>query len=121
MLHQDLAGTLPIKGYSPRQHFVQDDPRRVDVDLLVVIPRGDLRGHVVDRSHALRLGRPLAAADELAQAIIADLDVAVFQENVGRLEVTMDDAVIVEVANGLGQGQEPLLSQLLGQPLGMTA
>ena len=111
VLHQDLAGALAVERHPAGQHLVEDDAGGVDVDLLVVVAGRNLRGHVMDRADALRLRGPLAAADELAQAVVADLDDAVLQEDVARLEVAVDDAVVVQVADGLGQGQEPLLGQ----------
>ena len=57
----------------------------------------------------------------LAQAVIADLDHAVLEEDVGRLQVAVDDAVIVQVADGAGQAEEPLAGQLARQPLRVPA
>ena len=71
----------------------------------------------MDGADALRLCRALAAADRLAQAVVADLDHAVFEEDVGRLEVAVDDAVIVQVGDGAGQAEEPFAGQLARQPV----
>ena len=54
-------------------------------------------------------------ADRLGQAVIADLDRAVFEEDVARLQIAVDDAVIVQVGDGAGQAEEPLADQLARQ------
>ncbi len=40
---------------------------------------------------------------------------AVLEEDVGRLEVAVDDAVVVQVGDGAGQAEEPLAGQLARQ------
>ena len=72
-------------------------PSGVDVDLLAVAAGGDLRGHVVDGADALGLAAAAAGRDELGQAVVADLDDAVLEEDVARLQVAVDDAVVVQV------------------------
>src|SRR5260370_8290411 len=72
-------------------------------------------------ANTLGLGRALAAADKLAQSIVADLERAVFQKDVARLQIAMHDAVIVQIAHRLAQPLEPLAREFLRQSLGMAA
>src|SRR5205823_3592970 len=117
---QNLAGALAVERHAARQHLVEDDARRIDVDLFVIVPSGDFRRHVVDGADALGLGRALAAADELAQPVVTDLQRAVLDKNISRLEIAVDNAVVVQTRYRLGQGHEPLLDQLRRQPLRMS-
>ncbi len=73
----------------------------------------------MDGPHALRLRRALTTADELAESVVAHLDRAVLNENVSRLEIAVDDAVVVQAAHRLGQSHKPLLHELRRQSLGM--
>ncbi len=109
MLHQDLARALAVERYPSRQHFVQNNSCRVDVDLFVIVAGGDFRRHVVDGAHALRLSRALTAADEFAQTVVADFHRAVLNEDVTRLKIAVNDAVIVQASHRFGQGDKPLL------------
>ncbi len=68
----------------------------------------------------MRLGGAGGAADALAQTVVAELEDAVFEEDVAGLEVAVDDAVLVEVANGASQRQKPLPGQVGRQPLRMA-
>ena len=102
MLHQNLAGALPIERHAAGQHLVQDDSRGIDVDLFVVVAGGDLGGHVVDGADALSLGRALTAADELAQSVVADFHRSILDKDVSRLEIAVDDAVVMQARHRLG-------------------
>jgi hypothetical protein len=61
--------------------------------------------------------RPLARRDELGQAIVADLDDPLLHEQVRRLQVAVDDAVVVEVGDALDQPLEPGADLGQGHPL----
>ena len=57
---------------------------------------------------ALGVLGPLAGSDQLGQAVVADLDDPFLHEQVGRLQITMHDAVIVQVSNAVDQPLEPV-------------
>ena len=78
----------------------------------------DLRGHVVHGADGDRLAAVLAGADGLAQAVVADLDVAVLVEDVAGLEVAVDDAAIVQEGQALGDLAEEERRLLRPQPAG---
>ena len=107
VLHEDLADRLPLERHAPGDHLEQDDAQRVDVDRLVVLARGDLGGHVVARADALGVLGDLAGGDELGQAVVADLDDPLFHEDVGGLEVAVDDPVVVQVRDPLDDPPVP--------------
>ena len=97
----------PSNGHVPGEHLVEDHAHGVDVDRLVVLARADLGGHVVAGADALGVLAALAGGDQLGQAVVADLDDALFHEQVGRLEVAVHDAVVVQVGHPLDQALEP--------------
>jgi len=121
MLHQDFAGRLAIERQPAGQHFVQNDAARVNIDLPTVVAGADLRRHVVNRTDALRVGRALTAAEVFAQPVIAHLDDAVFEKDVRRFQVSMHDAMIVQIADRPRQTKKPLTHQIVRQALGMSA
>ena len=63
--------------------------------------------HVVAGADALGVLGPLAGRDQLGQAVVADLDDALFHEQVRRLQVAVDDPVVVEVGDAVDQPLEP--------------
>ena len=92
----------------PGQHLVEDDAQRVDVGPVIDLqrPLHLLRGHVVQRAHHLpRPGqREVAgvAAQQLGQAEVGDLHAALaVQQDVLRLDVAVDDALLVGVLQGV--------------------
>ena len=69
----------------------------------VVLARADFRRHVMHRADGDRLPRLCwPTRDGLAQAVVADLDVAVFVEDVAGLQVAMNDAAVVQEGQALG-------------------
>ena len=72
------------------------------------LPEPSLGGHVVAGADALGVLAALAGSDQLGQAVVTDLDDALFHEEVGRLEVAVDDAVIVKVGDSFDQPLEPV-------------
>src|SRR5206468_1615889 len=56
----------------------------------------DFRSHVVNGAYGLRLRALLRSTDELAQSIITYLHHAVLDEDVGRLEITVNDATFMQ-------------------------
>ena len=120
MLHLHLARGVAVERHLARQQLVEQHARRVDVDLAVVIAGRHLGGHVMDGADVLRHAGMLAFADQLAQAVVADLDDAGLEEDIARLEVAMDDAVLVQVVHRGRESLEPLARQLRCQSLGMA-
>ena len=101
----DLLFIVVVKGQGAAEEKVGDDPETPDVDGLVVGPlKEDLRSDV--GQSAKGLGALLVGSDHLGEAEVDDLDVAVFglvdHEDVFRLEITMGDAVAMEVEEGGG-------------------
>ena len=101
----------------PGEHLVEDRAQGVDVG-----GGGDVRGraagllggHVAGRPHDVARPRQAGLAlHQLGQAEVGDLrDALLGQHDVGRLEVAMDDPVLVGVMQGAGQ----LLDELRGLP-----
>src|SRR5262245_2980700 len=61
----------------------------------------------------------MAVRDQLAQAVVADLDQAVLEEDIARLEIAMDDAMLVQAVDRLRQAVKPLGSELGRDAVGM--
>ena len=72
MFEQDLLGALAIEWYRTGEHFVEDDPKRVDVDFLAVFPFTDFGSHVMEGPDAFGLAGSSRGADVLRQAIVPD-------------------------------------------------
>ena len=102
------------------EHFKKDDAQRVRIDLSAVSAVGDFGRHVVDGADALGLAAAAAAGDEFGEAVVADLDRAFVDEDVGGLQVAVDDAVVVEVGDGRGDAGEPLLGDVAGHAVGVA-
>ena len=113
MLDEDFVVRLAVVGQLAGEHLEEHHPAGVNVDALVVLAAADLGGHVVDGADPLSL--LLVARHRLAQAVVADLEAAVLDEDVGRLQVPVDDALVVQIADGAGQCPEPLADEVLGQ------
>ena len=107
MLHQHLADAFAVEGDLAGEHLVEDDAHGVNVDFLSVAAVGDFRGHVVDGADALGVSAAAAAGDKLRQPVVADLDDALVGEDVARLQVAMDDAVVVEVGHAGADAADP--------------
>ena len=85
VFEQDFLGALSIEGDRAGEHFVEDDPHRIDVNLLAVFPLADLRGHVVKGSDAFGLASATRSADVLRKPVVADFGQALFEKNIRRL------------------------------------
>ena len=108
-LLERLQDRRPPERRTTDQEFVQDHAQRVDVgeraDLLG-LALGLLGGHVAGRAQD-RLGRRQARFDvqALGQAEVGDLGRAVGgDQDVGRLQVAVDDPQPVRLDDGAGQG-----------------
>ena len=108
VLHDDLLTALPVERHSPREQFEQHNAQSVDVDLLAVDALADLGRHVVECADAFRLPTAAAAGNELGQAVVANLHDAFVAEDVPRLEVSMHDAVVVQVGHSGSDAGEPI-------------
>ena len=107
VLHQHFADALAFERHVAGEHLVEDDAEGVDVDLAAVAAVGDFRRHVVDGADAFGLAAAAAAGDELGEAVVADLDDAVVGEDVARLQVAVDDAVVVQVGDAGAHAAHP--------------
>ncbi len=88
---------IPLKREDPRQHLVENDSQRPDVGALVNgFALRLLRRHVGDGTHGRSLAGQLDLAGELRQAEVQDLHYPVgCDEHVGRLDVAVDNALLV--------------------------
>ncbi len=68
---------------------------------------------------ALRMVGPLAGSDELGQAVIANLDDSFLHEKIGRLQVAVNDPVVVQVGHAINQAFEPVADLGQRQPGGV--
>ena len=119
VLHEDLGHAVAVKGDLSRQELVVDDSEGVNIDPRAIVPRADLGGHVVNGADADRLPALPRHADELREAVIADLGVAVLVEDVFGFEVAVNDAVVVEVAQALGDPLDEVGRAVHAQSVGM--
>lgn len=110
------------RGYS-EQHLIQDCPDRVDVrPIVILLVAEDFRRHV-KRRPSERMPRVLC--QHLGQAEVPDLHVAIFEEDVGWLEISMYELGpnnrpeafndLVEVVQRLLFLEPPFLGDVLGQ------
>ncbi len=121
VLHQHLGGGFPLERHPAGDHLVEDDPHRVDVDRLVVLTGGDLRRHVVAGADVLGHPGVVAMVERLGEPVIADLDDPVLEEQVGRLQVSVDDAVVVQVGDAFDQPLSQRRTSCGGRPSGCSA
>ena len=119
VLHQDFLRRLPLERDLPGEHLVQDHAHGVDVDRLLIPAGRDLGGHVVARPDAFGVAGLLALGDRLGEAVVADLDDPLVQEQVGGLQVAVDGAVVVQVRHPLDQPLEPGPHLGQGQAVGV--
>ena len=96
VLHDDFLAAFAVERRSAGNHLEQHDAKRVNIDFFAVNALANLRRHVVERSDALRLSAAAAGRNKLRQSVVADLYVAVFVEDISRLEILMHDAMIVQ-------------------------
>ena len=108
VLHQHLVDRFALERHPAREHLVEDHAHRVDVDRLVILARADLGGHIVAGTDALGVLGPLAGSDQLGQTIVADLDDPLFHEQVRRLQIAVDDPVVVQIGDPFDQSFEPV-------------
>ena len=108
VFHQDFAGALALERHPAGEHLIENDADGVEIDLLAVTAVGHFRGHVVDGADALGLAAATTRRDELRQAVVADLDGAVLDEDVAGLQVAMDDAALMEVADSGADAVQPV-------------
>ena len=113
-VHRVEAG-VPAKRRAPGEHLVQQHAETEHVAAMIDLPAARLLGrHVGDRAEhqpgiGVGLGQRLAArvaaqrVDQLSQAEIDDLGMTIFrQHHVGRLEIAMDDPLVVGARQAFG-------------------
>src|SRR5262245_5373072 len=69
---------------------------------------------------AASLRRAMARTHALAQAVIADLEQALLEKDIGWLQIAMDDAVIMQIPDRSSERREPRLDQFNRQALRMA-
>ena len=92
VLHQDLVDRLSLERHPAREHLVDDHAHRVNVDRLVILARADLRRHVMTGADALGVLGALTGRDQFGQAVVADLDDPFLHEQVGGLQVAVQQS-----------------------------
>ena len=105
-----------LEGRAQRQHLVERDAQPVDVAARVGNPPEPLRRHVAQRPQDVAGLGQLLAAFRLGQSEIRDPDDAVaVHQQVRRLDVAVDDAVMVGVGERLGhlKGHPRRLAEIL--------
>ncbi len=98
-----------LKGRPAGQQFVENGPQRINIGQrtdLLHLAAGLLGRHVVRRAHQRSaFGVTGVFRQSLCQAKVGDLRNAIDrEEDVGGLQVPVDDAVVMGVLHGLGQG-----------------
>ncbi len=95
---------LAVEGQGAGGRLVEDDAERPDVRAGVdLVALGLLGGHVGDRAHGGSRDRHPGLSGELGQAEIQDLGRPVRSDHdVARLDVAVDDAVLVGLGQALG-------------------
>ena len=107
-LPQQLLAVLPVEGRPQRQQLVQRRAQRVDVGAVVdrhALGQRLLRAHVTQRAHQVARHRQAGLAVlHVGQAEVGHPQLAApVQQQVGRLDVAMDDAQLVGVVQRLGR------------------
>ncbi len=121
--------TLAVERDLSGQEFIKEDAQRVDVGASVdvgLVELGLLRAHVFDRAHDLaKLGKHRFFGQMLADCFgdpeIDDFGdgtvVVVGHEDIGRLQVTVDDALLVRVLHGVADGDEQFQTLARGKAM----
>lgn len=99
------------------QHFVVDETNRPQVRLGSVLEALEDLGRHIERSANDGLHDGVVALQVLGESKVADLAYSIFEQYVGRLEVSVDDALGVEVLGSFHELLEVLLGLALGQLL----
>ena len=106
LLNGNADGGVGLKGEPPGEHLKEDDPGGVEVGPLVnnAFPPGLFRADVVHRADGPVIHGSGLGHRHLGDAEVHHLDAAVlFDHDVLGLDVPMDDAVVVGVAQGQHQ------------------
>ena len=118
VFHQHLTHAFPFERHTPGEQFEQDNAQGVYINLFTVAPVGHLGRHVVDGAHAFCLTAAPAARDEFRQPVIADLHHALVAEDVPRLEIAVNDTVIVQTSHAGDDPADPGQGLVDGQSVG---
>ncbi len=85
MFDNDLVTTFAVKGNLASQQLVENDPKRVDVDLATVLSTTNLGGHVVKRADAFGMSASMRRRNEFAQSVVANFDNSQIIKNIAGL------------------------------------
>ena len=95
MLHENLTHAVAVEGDFSREKLIKDDSESINVDAARVRAGTDLRRHVVHRADAHCLSAVTREIDVLGESVVTNLDDAVLEEEVLRLEVAVHDSDLV--------------------------
>jgi hypothetical protein len=111
---------ITVEGDPPGEQIVEEDSQRVDVGARVRLQAANLLGrHVLKRSHHVAESREAVRAEGAGDAKIHHLHhVGVGEHDVGALEVAVDDAPLVGVADALERLEEERKRTQGGQAAG---
>ena len=70
-------------------------------------------------AYAFSLPTASATGDKFREAVVADLHGVFVEKNIGRLQITVHDSMIVQVSHACCQAGEPSLHQFQRHPVGM--
>ena len=113
-----LHGSLVVERRVSSQHFVNEDSQRPPVNTFVVGLCGDDLGSNVVRSTTKRPGD---IRDLFGETEIRNFDVAIFvQQDIFRLQITIDDVMGVEILPGQSDFGRVELGNWVGKSLGLA-
>ena len=117
MLLQDRGGMFTSIRSVTCQHFVKNTSHRIQVDTSrQSLPANLLWSHVLDRSHGTPRSRQAICCYDRSQTKITELQLARFgDQEIARLDITMDDAVFVGVLQGFTDLQAEVDDSFPGQ------
>ena len=107
VLHEHFAHAFAVERHAAGEQLIEDRAQGVDVEFLAVAAVGHLRRHVVYGADAFRVPAATAARDELRKAVVAHLHDAFVAEDIARLQVAVDDAVVVQIGHAGRDAMEP--------------
>ena len=118
MLHDNFLSTFAVEGDRSGQHFEQQHAQSIDINFLAVDSIPNFGSHVVEGSNCLSLVRPTAGGNKLGQAVVPNFHHPrmLVAENIPRLQVSVNDALVVQVRDSRSDCGEPCLHLRLQHP-----